>query len=77
MEFIKLKAYVEELDQLIQEGNTGTAKEFAKKLGISERSLHYHLKELNILGAEIIYEPYKRTYKYAKRGHLFFGFTDE
>ena len=77
MEFLKLHDYIKELDSLIRQECTGTASEFAQKLGVSERTLYYHLNELKLLGVEIVYDPYQKTYRYTKPGRLFFGFTND
>lgn len=77
MEFIKLNAYIEHFDSLVRQECTGPAIEFAQKLNVSERTLHNHLRELRFLGAEVIYDYRKRTYKYSQKGRIFFGFTTD
>jgi predicted transcriptional regulator len=77
MEFIKIYTYIEQLDSLIRQECTGTATEFAKKLGISERTLRNHLQQLRELDAGIIYDPHKKTYKYNTKGRINFCFTPD
>lgn len=77
MEFIKFNSYIEQLDSLIRKEQTGTADEFAKKMGVSERTLQNHLQQLRELGIEVIYDHYKRTYKYTRKGRISFGFRAE
>ncbi len=77
MEFTKFKTYIEHLDFLIGKECTGTAHEFAQKLGISERTLQNHLRQLRELGVNVIYDHYKRTYRYSQKGKITFGFTPE
>lgn len=77
MEFTKFKTYVEQLDSLIRNERTGTAEEFAHQLGISERTLQNHLQQLREIGIDVIYDHYKRTYKYNQKGRLSFGFSPE
>ena len=77
MEFTKLKTYIDQLDNLIRKECTGTANEFAQKLGVSERTLQNHLQQLRELGIDVIYDHYKRTYRYTKKGRISFGFNTE
>lgn len=75
MQFIKLNAYIEQMDSLIRQEHTGTAEEFARKLGVSERTLQNHLQQLREIGIQVIYDFNKRTYKYAEKGRLSLNFT--
>lgn len=77
MEFIKFKTYIERLDSLIRREHTGTANEFAHKLGVSERTLQNHLQQLRELGIDVIYDHYKKTYKYTQKGKISFGFNPD
>ena len=75
MEFIKFYTYIEQLDSLIRQEHTGTANEFAKKLGVSERTLRNHLQQLRELNICIEYDRYKKTYRYSSKGRIAFRFT--
>ncbi len=77
MEFTKVKNYIEQLDSLIRKESTGPADEFAKKLGISERTLQNHIQQLREAGFEIVYDYARKTYKYPQRGSITFRFTPE
>lgn len=77
MEFIKISNYLAHLNTLIKQECTGTASEFAIKLGVSERTLRGHLQQLRELNADIIYDRYKKTYKYASNGNIKFGYQSE
>ena len=77
MQFIKISTYIEHFDSLIRKESTGAANEFSKRLGISERTLRNHLQQFRELGASIVYDRYKRTYKYNSKGRLALGFTHE
>lgn len=77
MEFIKISNYLAHLNALIKQECTGTASEFAIKLGVSERTLRGHLKQLRELNADIIYDRYKKTYKYASNGNIKFVYQSE
>ncbi|MGE0076415.1 MAG: HTH domain-containing protein [Bacteroidales bacterium] len=77
MQFVKINAYIDQLDTLIKNECTGPANEFAQKLGVSERTLQNHLQQLRDIGIEVVYDYYKKTYRYAQRGRLKFGFAPE
>jgi predicted DNA-binding transcriptional regulator YafY len=77
MEFLKLSAYLEQLDSLLRQECTGTAVEFAQKLGVSERTLQNHLQQLRELGVDVTYDHCKKTYRYTQKGRISFGFTAE
>ncbi len=73
-----LRKYIDralQADQLIRMKATGTPKEFAIKLGISERSLYDFLEELrNDSACPIAYCPLHRSYYYTREGKFTFGF---
>jgi hypothetical protein len=50
--------------------STGTPKEFAARLGISERKLYRILDELRDLGAEIVYNVERTSYLYGNEVKL-------
>lgn len=74
MTLLKYIERLEQMDQLIRMKATGTAKEFADKLGISRSLMMQELNVLKELGAEIEYDKKRQTYFYKKRMKLFFGF---
>ncbi|NJK97739.1 MAG: hypothetical protein HC905_25045 [Bacteroidales bacterium] len=61
-----------QLDRLIKFQCTGTSKDLASKLGISERQLFYYLSDLRELGADIRFNLFKKTYEYVKDYELHF-----
>ncbi len=75
MQFIKLNTYIEQMDSLIRQEHTGTAEEFARKLGVSERTLQNHLQQLREIGVQVTYDYSRRTYKYIEKGRLSLSFT--
>jgi predicted DNA-binding transcriptional regulator YafY len=77
MEFVKIYNYVELLDFYIRHECTGTAFEFAKKIGVSERTIQSHIKQLREIGINVVFDYNKRTYKYAAKGHLTFCFIED
>ena len=64
------------IDTLIRLKATGSPKELAEKIGVSERSLYEDLQQLkNDFGCPIAYSRSKRSYYYTKDGKITFGFN--
>lgn len=69
---------IERLDSLIRHKCTGTPKELAKKLDISERWLYIFLDELKTdLGCPIRYDRKRRSYVYDEPGKVTIGFIKD
>lgn len=64
MKTIKQLNRLEKMHQYIKSGTTGTPKEFAKKLNISESQLYNILDDLKIKGFPIVYSRKLKTYVY-------------
>ncbi|GET30778.1 hypothetical protein [Prolixibacter sp. SD074] len=62
MTFIERLNKLEQMDQLIRLRATGSSKEFARKIGVSESSLFRLLNDLKDLGAEIRFNTTKTSY---------------
>ena len=62
------------LDQFIRQKGTGSPPEFARKMGISERSLYEYLKVLKDLGAPIKWSREDRSYYYTMEGQFRISF---
>jgi predicted DNA-binding transcriptional regulator YafY len=62
------------LDLFIRQKGTGVPREFARKMGISERSLYEYLKVLKELGAPIKWPRIERSYYYSVDGQFFISF---
>jgi len=65
LNFIVMKHYLNlllRLDQFIRQKGTGSPPEFARKMGVSERSLYEYLKVLKELGAPIRFSRQDRSY---------------
>lgn len=58
------------LDHFIHYKSTGSPTDFAKKIGISERSLYDYLKILKEMGAPVRFSRGRRTYYYTEDGHF-------
>ena len=63
-----------ELDQFIRTKGTGSPREFAHKMGISERSLYEYLKVLKELGAPIRFSRQEHSYYYEIEGQFYISF---
>ncbi|MGA0557600.1 hypothetical protein ACO2Q8_13170 [Larkinella sp. VNQ87] len=71
----KLHNRYEALNYLIRKRATGSPKELAEKLGISERAWYKIRDELvNDLGVPLAYCPIRRTYYYTEEGEIVFQF---
>ncbi len=53
MKFDEYKEKLEQIDQLIQDANTGTPKELAKRLRVSERTIRRFIERLRIKNKSI------------------------
>ena len=63
-----------QLDLFIRQKTTGSPPEFARKIGISERSLYEYLKVLKDLGAPIRFSRQDHSYYYAIEGQFHISF---
>jgi len=62
-DFLERKEY---LQQLIEAGNTGTAGELARKLGISRRTLFYYFNLLKTDSCCVKFCRQRRTYYFCR-----------
>jgi predicted DNA-binding transcriptional regulator YafY len=73
--FIKYAERLKQINYLIKQKATGCPKEFAKRLGITERAW-YKLRDslIHDLGLPIAYCHVKKTYYYTEDGSFEIGF---
>ena len=64
MKTVKNLERLKKIHQLIKSENTGTPKEFACKLNLSESQLYNVLEDLKIIGFPILYSRSLKTYSY-------------
>lgn len=76
MSMTKYLERVQRMDQLIRHKATGTPKELAVKLELSERSLYELLSQMKDLGAPIAYCKSSRSYVYSRKVKFDFGFRE-
>ena len=62
------------LDALIAAKRTGTPKQLAEKLGLSERTVRNYITTLKELGAPIHYDRKRQSYCYIEDGRFRFTF---
>jgi len=74
MTIFKNPERAKQIDQLIRLKATGTPKELAEKIGVSERLLYYYLNEMKELGAPIYYDKERCCYCYSEEVKFEFGF---
>lgn len=67
----------EQMDQLIRQKRTGTMKEFAKKLGVSERQIWRYIENIRCLGGEVEYSYEHNSYVYTQSFRYELGSTVE
>lgn len=65
------------INNMIRRRNTGSATEMGFRLGISERSVYYYLKDLKLLGAPVCWSATDNSYTYEIEGNLRIEFQDE
>jgi biotin operon repressor len=64
MQFEKYLARTNYIEELIQKESTGTPKEIAEKLGISERMVHHYIEFLKGKGKNIQFCRRRKSYIY-------------
>ena len=55
---------IKKINRMVKSANTGSPKEFAGELGISESHLYRYIEELNEMGIPIHYSRARKTYYY-------------
>ena len=65
------------INRLVKLKATGSPRELAWKLGISERSVYDYINDMKELGAPIAFSYSHNSYIYYEDGELLIGFSDE
>lgn len=73
MSLLKSIDRLKKLDSFIKKEFTGTAEEFAEKIGISRSMLMINLDEMREMGALIKFSPIRKTYYYEQKFDLLIG----
>ena len=74
MNILEVKNLLERIDQLICMKSTGTPKELAEKLNISERTIYRLIKQLKEMGAPIYFDDIRNSYCYDQKCTFSFKF---
>ena len=61
---------IQKINRMIKSARTGTPKEFADELGISESHFYRYIEELHEMGVPIQYSRTRRTYYYENNTEL-------
>ena len=77
MSLLKYIRIIERLDYLIARKATGTPRELAERLQISERQVYKYIKELKELGFPVAYCLNAQSYIYYKKGRIEITFSNE
>jgi len=67
MTFVQQAARIERLIRLIDSSNTGTAKELAKKMGVSRRTIFNDLDYLKGRGLQTVFYQNSKSYCFEKK----------
>lgn len=75
MSILSVVSRIEHMHLLIKTKSTGPPAEFARRVGISRRSLFAWLDQMKEdFDFPIAYDPLRQTYYYTLEGHFEFGF---
>lgn len=74
MKLLETLERIERIDQLIRLKATGSPKELASRLEISERSVYNLIDTMKAMGAVIYYCTKRRSYCYDGELQFFYGF---
>ena len=74
MRLIEKLKQIERIDNLIRRKSTGTPKELAVRLKISERALYHCLDLMKDMKAPVYYCSSQQSYCYEYKGSFVFGF---
>lgn len=75
MKMIHQLERIKKINRMIKSANTGSPREFAGELGISESHLHRYIEELNEMGIPIQYSRTRRTYYYENNAELSLSYS--
>ncbi len=66
---------IQKINRMIKSARTGSPKEFAGELGISESHFYRYIVELQEMGAPILYSRARRTYYYKNNSELSLSYS--
>ncbi|MDD4144045.1 MAG: helix-turn-helix domain-containing protein [Prolixibacteraceae bacterium] len=74
MKIFKLLERLDKLLKLINNSNTGTPKELARRLGICKSTLATYIEYFRLMGAKILYNHKFKTYQFNPGSELKLAF---
>ena len=75
MKMINQLQRIQKIGRMIKSANTGSPKEFAGELGISESHFHRYIEELQEMGIPIHYSRARKTYYYENNTELSLSYS--
>ena len=75
MKMIHQLERIKKINRMIKSANTGSPKEFAGELGISESHFYRYIEELQEMGIPILYSRARRTYYYENNTELSLSYS--
>lgn len=66
---------IKKINRMIKSANTGSPKEFAGELGISESHFYRYIEELQEMGIPIQYSRARKTYYYENNTELSLSYS--
>ena len=75
MSLLKKIERIERMHILIKYKRTGSPKQFANKLNLSQSMLYIIINELKEMGAPIVYSKFRESYEYEHPVEFQFGFN--
>ncbi|GAA0191902.1 hypothetical protein GCM10009122_54550 [Fulvivirga kasyanovii] len=78
MKSVRIIEKIEQVDRLLQNGNAGRARDFARKLKVSKRTVFNLFKILRKdFDAPVVFDRRSKSYRYAVKGSMVMGFVKE
>lgn len=75
MKIISQLQRIQKISRMIKSANTGSPKEFAEELGISESHFYRYIEELHDMGIPIHYSRSRKTYYYENNMELTLSYS--
>ena len=77
MSTMEIITILKRMDQMIGRRSTGGPENFARRLGVSERTMYNYLDVLKGLGATIHFSRCSNSYLYIEEGRLRLGYEKQ
>lgn len=77
MHLVELQEKLEKIVKRIEHKSTGSPKELAEELGVSERTIKRYISQMRTMGAKIKFCHSRNTYYFENPVSFHFGFKEE